>query len=49
MTKINERKLIEAVAKAHLGDAEICKKLGFEYPKKCGELLIASSAWNPAN
>ncbi len=39
MNKINERRLIEAIAKAHLGDAELCKKLGFDYPKECGELL----------
>lgn len=39
MTEANEKKLLEAVAKAHLGDGELCSKLGIEYPKCCAEAL----------
>ncbi len=39
MTEANEKKLLEAVAKAHLGDGELCSKLGIEYPKALADLL----------
>lgn len=39
MTEANEKKLLEAVARARLGDGELCAKLGIEYPKAIADLL----------